>query len=629
MSRLAFKRGLARSCASGTSKVGGLWISSTSLTGVCGGGAWACTLADWKKNYPRRGRIVALSMRTSTSHLLLCLFVAGATCGRACAQKSLRVDKLFDPSHLVRVDIELPAADWDELRATTRTFVGSVGRKPAPRPYRYYKGHLTVDGVRIENVGIRKKGFIGSMDRARPSLKVKFAEYESQQPAVGFDRLTLNNYKQDRSLLSQLLTFALFRASGAPAPRCNLARVSVNGQLLGVYANVESIKVPFLKHAFGDGSGWLYEGAVADFYKDSLPRFERKSKATKIGPIVAVTKTLHKAKLDLAHLGTLVDVDAFLRFWAMESLVGFWDGYAQNQNNFFLYRKPDNSKLYFIPWGADAAFTSRMPMPPYLIEPKSVHSQSILANRLFRLPEIQARYRKVLQQLLTTVWNEDQLYARIDSVVGLATDHLHASQRRDFRRATRVVRRFIKNRRRVIERELRRWPVRLKGGPRQPFYTDPVGRVSGSFVTTWHEGEPSKPLTTGAVDLTLKLGGEFVKFSEIGVTAQRSTVPTIDGGPKPPAIVFTGKRATDGQLLVIAISCEATDFQPGNGGSVTVQGILFEGRLGWMGTKGITLVGGTAKLESAAMQSGAEVRGTLELEVAKLRGGETKFFRGK
>ena len=57
-----------------------------------------------------------------------------------------------------------------------------------------------------------------------------------------------------------------------------------------------------------------------------------------------------------AAIGKLVDLDSFYTFWAMEGLLGFWDGYSGNRNNFFIYLNPDTEKFHFIPWGADSLF---------------------------------------------------------------------------------------------------------------------------------------------------------------------------------------------------------------------------------------------------------------------------------
>ena len=52
-------------------------------------------------------------------------------------------------------------------------------------------------------------------------------------------------------------------------------------------------------------------------------------------------------------IGQLVDLDSFYTFWVMEGLLGLWDGYSGDENNFFFYLNPETDKFHFIPWGAD------------------------------------------------------------------------------------------------------------------------------------------------------------------------------------------------------------------------------------------------------------------------------------
>ncbi len=58
---------------------------------------------------------------------------------------------------------------------------------------------------------------------------------------------------------------------------------------------------------------------------------------------------------------TVVVISLLGKFWAIESLIGFWDGYTQNQNNYFDYENPKNGKIYFMPWGADGCFGDSPP----------------------------------------------------------------------------------------------------------------------------------------------------------------------------------------------------------------------------------------------------------------------------
>ena len=99
-----------------------------------------------------------------------------ATPNRPANAAELTQQSLFDPDRLIEIAVELPAEDWDKLCQQNRdiraAFSGSL-----ENPFTWFKGNITIDGVKIESVGIRKKGFIGSLDNQFPSLKVKFDEY--------------------------------------------------------------------------------------------------------------------------------------------------------------------------------------------------------------------------------------------------------------------------------------------------------------------------------------------------------------------------------------------------------------------------------------------------------------------
>ncbi len=208
--------------------------------------------------------------------------------------EGLTDDRLLVPERLIEIAIELPENDWRELckqtRDIRRAFTGGISEDP----FTYFKGNITIDGVKIESVGIRKKGFIGSLDDRFPSLKVKFDQYEKQRPVAGIDVLTLNNNKQDPALVSQFLTYHLFNAAGVHAPRANFARVTVNGEYLGIYSNVESIGKPFLERRFGNHAGNLYEGTLADFHPSAITRIEAKSEKSDRdrGDLVRLAKCL-------------------------------------------------------------------------------------------------------------------------------------------------------------------------------------------------------------------------------------------------------------------------------------------------------------------------------------------------
>ena len=192
--------------------------------------------------------------------------------------KKLTVDDIFPPNRVLDVQITVEPKDWDTIRYQSRNIFEALqeSRQHAPldHPYTYVEASVSIDGVEFPQVGIRKKGFIGSQNSTRPSLKIKLNHVDKEGQIDGLTNLTFNNNQQDVSLISQFMGYGLFNAAGSPAPRCAYAKLTVNGQNLGVYAHVERIHRPLLKRAFGNDNGVLYESTAVDFHPDWAGGFE-------------------------------------------------------------------------------------------------------------------------------------------------------------------------------------------------------------------------------------------------------------------------------------------------------------------------------------------------------------------
>ena len=570
----------------------------------------------------RTGRWSLCKPSTALVFAILACHCITATHETAAAEP-LSADALFQTDKLVDIKITLAPEDWDEIRRQSRSFVESLKPDAADSPFTYVRGDIEINGQRIPNVGIRKKGFLGSLNNDRPSLKVKFEEYQKQSPFDGIDRLTLNNNNQDPSRLLQVLTYKFFNDSGTRASRCNLAKVSVNGKDLGIYSNVESIKRPFLERTFGDGSGSLFEGTVADFYPDFMKRFEKKNSAASRKQLSPIVDILAAETLDVRALEEHLDIDAFNRFWAAESLVGFWDGYTNNQNNFFLYRAPSNQKFYFIPWGTDSSFTEGMPLPPFRIFPKSVHSQSILANRLYRHPETRERYLTTLKTMLSDSWSEDRLLAEVDELESLIEDHV-LEENKKFSSQLRVLRNFIERRRKNLEREFDDGPPELKTFAKQPPFMQKQGQVEAQFEGLWFDQTPAKPETLGKVTMTVEMDGQPVEIRQVGVYSEKNKdKKQSEDGVRNPTVVLTFQRAKDGKTFILGVGCPARQFHPTGDEPLRVDGILLDkGLFGLFIGSEFKFVTGTLNLDSAGMTDGDPVIGSISVSIFQIAGGK-------
>jgi len=339
-------------------------------------------------------------------------------------------DKFFDTSRLVRIELELNPDDWDRMslqhRSLVKTLRTDIPRSDQEKPFDYVPAKLTIDGTKVGKVAIRKKGFVGSLDVNRPSLKIQIDKFDKDKLFAEVDTLTLNNNKQDASRVHQLIGYQFFRASGQPASYCNLALLSVNGRSLGIYSNVESLDKHLFRRAFKSAKGTLYEGTICDFHANSLDRFERKFGSKKsIETIKAASIALDAGNNSLLdQLGRHLDLDRFYRYWAAEVLVGHWDGYVSNKNNYFVYFDSKSERLHFLPWGLDQLATDRnMFWRRDFDPPKSIKADAAIPRRLYKNEEAKKQYFAAMQSLLTEVWDEDKLIKQIDDLQAMIKPH--------------------------------------------------------------------------------------------------------------------------------------------------------------------------------------------------------------
>lgn len=382
---------------------------------------------------------------------------------------------LFDPMAIVQVDIVMESADWENIRNQTRDLSKIFGpgcrAEPFFSPFTYVPATVIVDGEEIQSVGVRKKGFLGSLDKKKPSLKIKFDEYVEDQEFLGMNRLTLNNNKQDRSQIGQCMAYSLFASAGLPASRCNFAELTVNGQNLGLFSNVESIKKRFIARHFDDNDGRLYEGTLrSDFAPNWINTFEAKTKKSDPdrSDLIAIQTALQASDEELeAALSKVIDIDHFMTYWALEAMINHGDGYALNRNNFYIYNDPTTGLFEFIPWGADQVFRPFTKFGDGL-----TFVESILTRRLYQLPATQQKYVTEVQTQFDAIWNEVELLREIDRmevlIGAIINDEYAGNELFDLAAEVEAVRQFVRTRRAVLQPVLTQPPVFDKPPPIWP-----------------------------------------------------------------------------------------------------------------------------------------------------------------
>lgn len=294
------------------------------------------------------------------------------------------LDSLYALDNVVTIKIVMPQVDWDAMR--TEPPKGGVCNFEWTGGARFTwarASSVEVSGTRFParttftNVGVKKKSFCGSLSGEKPSLHVDFGKFGTANVAVaealiGSRYLTLNNSIQDRSYVRQPLGYRLLGMAGLPNSRCNFARVFVNGVPVGhgwsgvnapgMYVNAEPTMKRYVERNFGNLRGNLYELEHRDdFVRQRLDFISVESLSTFEGKADLALAMDHIATHGLVGAEQVVDLDQFIKVYAMEFFLKHWDGYANNTNNTYLYNDvtaveaPGVSDVTFkmIPWGID------------------------------------------------------------------------------------------------------------------------------------------------------------------------------------------------------------------------------------------------------------------------------------
>lgn len=511
-------------------------------------------------------------------------------------------DQLFDPTRIIDVEITMAAADWAQLRVEPDQLgmpEVTCANQPTEEPYTKFPADITVDGVTVTDVGIRKKGGFGSVSDTKPGFKVKANEYVSGNRIFGLKHLTLNNNVQDESLISQCLGYQLFASAGLAASRCNFARVTVNGEDLGIYSNVETIKGNFLRRNFGDDTGRLYESG-GDWLPGGTGGFQPKDEpidCSDLDPVVTALDATDDALA--ASLDAVIDLDEFLRYWAMEVLTDHWDGYANNRNNHYFYHSPVDDRLHWIPWGIDDLFSGRQ----RTTRPYAVFACGSLTWRLYDAPETRAMYLAALRDVIADVWDEAAILDEIDRLEDLLGADAPAE--------IDDVRAFVSGRAAQLLAELD------AGEPVWPYPAGEqscrisLGTISATFDTTWDTLD------------TFGVGSGTMSGTIAGVDTASDTVYASAGlGDDGKPIIQLFSPLPDGRYTVIfVIVQDPANFTPGTRAIdlANVASILtFYDPVTDTASGGGLLLPGSLTLTAASTTADAPVTGSLTGDVIEL-----------
>ncbi len=269
-------------------------------------------------------------------------------------------EPLYDMATLRTLFLQFEAEDWEaELAAFNNTDVDV----PAT---------LSVDGRTYRDVGVHFRGassyFTVPAGRKR-SLNLAMDFAQGSQRLGGYSTINLLNSHTDPTYLRTVLYLEAARAY-LPAPKANYLRVVINGESWGVYVSAQQFNREFINEWFKttDGTRWKvpgspggragmeYLGEDVGPYKN-LFEIKSKDNPKSWADLIRLTRILNETPpADLAKaLAPILDVDATLKFLALEVALVNQDGYWVRSSDYSLYQDV-KGRFHFFPHDANETF---------------------------------------------------------------------------------------------------------------------------------------------------------------------------------------------------------------------------------------------------------------------------------
>ena len=309
------------------------------------------------------------------------------------------VAEFFKAEKVVHIELEIGAKEMDSLRRQDRTYV---------------KAKMTEGKNVYKDVGVHLRGAAGSyrgIDDHKPGLTVNMDKFNDDQKFHGLDKFHLANSVQDPSYLSELICGELMRAAGVPASRIGHVILTLNGKKRGLYYLKEGYDTNFLKTHFGNADGNFYDGGFLREI-DQQPRLISTKSDVKdyaeIKALMAAANERDHAKR-YEKLEKLLELDKFISYLVLETIMWDWDGYPMKRNNYRIYHDPKKDKITFIPSGMDQMFAdTNGPILP--------HFEGTIARALVETPKGKERYFARMAEIMKDVYKPAELVKRLDDM---------------------------------------------------------------------------------------------------------------------------------------------------------------------------------------------------------------------
>lgn len=303
---------------------------------------------------------------------------------------------------------------------------------------RVFPAHMVYDQTdTILNIGVRIKGN-SSRNAKKLSFKITTDEYVNKS-YQGLKTFNLNGEHNDPTLIREYMACYLMERANNIATRANMVKLYFNNDYYGVYGNIEHVNKKFVESRLVDNTGNLYKCSwpadlkyISDNQNDykalinpsplNERAYELKTNETldDYSDLVNFIKIINTTPLDSFQqkIEKVFEVNQYLRTLATEILIGHWDNYFMNKNNYYLYHNVSTGKFNYIPYDMDNTFGVQWGYSN--IDVRNINnwgnlnaSSSPLTYKILAIPQYKNYFNKQIRALCDSVFNTS-LYTEID-----------------------------------------------------------------------------------------------------------------------------------------------------------------------------------------------------------------------
>jgi photosystem II stability/assembly factor-like uncharacterized protein/spore coat protein CotH len=261
-------------------------------------------------------------------------------------------------------------------------------------------------------------------------------KFQSSNLFQSLGKATFNAMYTDKSFLREKLAWDLFNDMQEMSTRAQYGRLTINNEMKGLYLFVDKPDKYFLLNR-GRVPGPMWEAsdtyAMADLtvQPDTIIKLNYEQSigtASDYTGLEAMIQSLNAAS-DSSFADTLskyFDVQSVMNWFSGNIILMMGDSYVKS---YFLYRDTTKSLQQWttIPWDYDLSFGRNgeptVPYPASLMNDDFAYTfpplsgpSSVLKDRLWATPSLRELLRQRVDTILQTLFTEQKLYPKIDSL---------------------------------------------------------------------------------------------------------------------------------------------------------------------------------------------------------------------